>query len=79
VSAYHQVSPLERAEVGILLDLMVARLVMVVAIGGWRAARYPDNSDYILRNNALSWARLQASDGLERERARERLLAACGY
>lgn len=79
VSAYHQVSPLERAEVGILLDLMAARLVMVVAIGGWRAARYPDNSDYILRNNALSWARLQASDGLERERARERLLAACGY
>ena len=34
---------------------MMARLAMVVAIGGWRAARYPDNADYILRNNALSW------------------------
>ena len=58
---------------------MMARLAMVVAIGGWRAARYPDNADYILRNNALSWARLQACDGIARDAARQRLRAACGF
>ncbi|WP_454674629.1 phosphotransferase [Achromobacter pestifer] len=79
VAAYHQVSPLERAEVDVLFDLMMARLVMVVAIGGWRAARYPENRDYILRNNAVSWSRLQACDDMPRERAREQLRAACGY
>ena len=71
-------SPL-RAEVDILFDLMMARLVMVVAIGGWRAARYPENRDSILRNNALSWSRLQACDGMARESAQERLRAACGF
>ncbi|MDR6600525.1 Ser/Thr protein kinase RdoA (MazF antagonist) [Achromobacter deleyi] len=79
VAAYHEVNPLARAEVDILFDLMMARLVMVVAIGGWRAARYPENRDYILRNNAVSWSRLQACDGMAREHAQQRLRAACGF
>lgn len=78
-AAYHAVSPLQEAELDVLFDLMMARLAMVVAIGGWRAARYPDNADYILRNNALSWARLQACDGIARDAARQRLRAACGF
>ncbi|CAB3903724.1 phosphotransferase [Achromobacter deleyi] len=78
-AAYHAVSPLTPAELDVLFDLMVARLVMVVAIGGWRAARYPENSAYILRNNAVSWARLQACDGIARDAARQRLRAACGF
>ena len=38
VEAYHQVLPLERAELDILYDLIRARLVMTVAITEWRAA-----------------------------------------
>jgi Ser/Thr protein kinase RdoA (MazF antagonist) len=62
VAAYHAVRPLSAAEVGVLFDLVMARLVMVVAISGWRAARYPENATYLLRNNPLSWARLQACE-----------------
>jgi len=57
---YHAVSPLTDAETFVLLDLVRARLAMVVAISGWRAARQPDNAEYLMRNNAVSWARLQA-------------------
>jgi Ser/Thr protein kinase RdoA (MazF antagonist) len=62
VAAYHAVRPLSPAEVGVLFNLITARLVMVVAISGWRAARYPENATYLLRNNPLSWARLQACE-----------------
>ncbi|MET0187172.1 MAG: aminoglycoside phosphotransferase, partial [Achromobacter sp.] len=55
----------------------MARMVMVVAIGGWRAARYPENADYILRNNAISWQRLAACDAVPRATAQRVLRAAC--
>lgn len=63
-AAYHAVCPLQEAETALLLDLVRARLAMVVAISGWRAARHPGNAAYLLRNNAISWARLQACAAL---------------
>lgn len=59
VAAYHTVAPLSAAELAVLPAMIRARLVMVVAISGWRAARQPHNADYLLRNNAISWNRLQ--------------------
>ena len=76
-AAYHAVSPLEDREMALLLDMIRARLVMVVAISGWRAARHPDNAGYLLRNNAVSWARLAACDALTPARAHEAVAAAC--
>ncbi len=78
VAAYHAVLPLQRAEVEVLYPLMAARLVMVVAISGYRAARDPANAAYVLRNNGPSWARLGACDGLAPEHAAATLCAACG-
>ena len=43
--------PLQAAELDILFDLIATRMVLTVAITGWRAARYPENAAYILRNN----------------------------
>jgi hydroxylysine kinase len=77
-AAYHAVCPLSPQELGVLLDLVRARLAMVVAISGWRAARQPANAAYLLRNNAVSWARLQACAGIEPAEAEAALLAACG-
>lgn len=77
VAAYHAVLPLELAEVDLLFDLMTTRLVTVVAISGWRAAQHPENRDYILRNNALSWARLERCAGLSRVQAQRTLRRAC--
>jgi len=78
VAAYHAVLPLQRAEVDLLFTLMTARLVMVVAISGWRAARYPENAAYLLRNNPVSWARLLACERLGVEAATAALRRACG-
>lgn len=59
VAAFHEVCPLLPEEVAVLHDLMVARLVLVVAITGWRARRHPANRDYILRNSDRAWAGLR--------------------
>lgn len=76
-AAYHEVDPLEPAEMDVLFDLIKARLVTTVVVTGWRAARYPDNKDYILRNNPPAWAALDRLEGLGREDARDYLAKAC--
>lgn len=59
LSAWHLEFPLEPAEIDILPDLIAARLVTIITIASWRAARYPENADYILRNVT------NATNGLE--------------
>lgn len=76
-AAYHAQAPLQPAELDLLWPLVQARLLMVVAISGWRAVRQPEMADYLLRNNPISWARLQACAGVPPERAREAIHAAC--
>lgn len=76
-AAYHAEWPLQPLELELLTDLVRARLVMVVAISGWRAARQPDNAPYLLRNNAISWARLQALDSATPTQAVAALRQAC--
>ncbi len=77
VAAYHEVLPLEEQEIDILFDLITTRLTMTVVITGWRAARYPENRDYILRHNAMSWAGLERLSRLSREQGRDILRGAC--
>ncbi|HSV50907.1 MAG TPA: phosphotransferase [Burkholderiaceae bacterium] len=78
VAAYHAVRPLSPAEVDVLFTMITARLVMVVAISGWRAKRHPDNAAYLLRNNPLSWARLQACERIGFEAATHAFRRVCG-
>jgi Ser/Thr protein kinase RdoA (MazF antagonist) len=78
VAAYHRVAPLEEAEIAVLYDLIVARLVTTIVITGWRAQRYPANRAYILRNNPAAWAGLMRFSGLDRDEARDYLRRACG-
>jgi Ser/Thr protein kinase RdoA (MazF antagonist) len=78
VAAYHAVLPLTPQELDVLFDLMQARLMMVVAISGWRARRYPDNAPSLLRNNAASWARLIACERVGAQTATQALRQACG-
>lgn len=78
IAAYHAVRPLSPAEVDVLFTLITARLVMVVAISGWRATRCPENAAYLLRNNPLSWARLQACERVGATAATAAFRVACG-
>ncbi len=50
LDAYTSVLPLRPEEVDVLYGLIVLRKVMTVLITNWRAAGYPENREYILRN-----------------------------
>jgi Ser/Thr protein kinase RdoA (MazF antagonist) len=74
VAAYGQVNPLTAEELALLPDLITARLVTTLVITAWRAARYPENAPYILRNAPVSRAGLAALAGLDPARLAEALL-----
>ena len=77
MSAYHAVTPLNASEFDILFDLMATRMVMTIVISSWRAARYPENRAYILRNHQPAWARLSRMAVLSREAAMQQIKRAC--
>lgn len=75
-AAYHRANPLTAQEIALLPDLITARLVTTLTISAWRAARYPENAPYILRNAPTSSAGLDAlTDPVALTTT---LLAACG-
>ncbi len=76
VSGYATVCPLEEREAALLLDLIAARMLTTVAITSWRAARYPENSAYILRNSPSAWHGLHHFAAVDRAAASARLAAA---
>jgi Ser/Thr protein kinase RdoA (MazF antagonist) len=78
IGAYHAASPLLPIEIDLLYDLIGARMATTACITAWRAARYPENRDYILRNAPRAWAGLQAFAALPREEAQEYLRRICG-
>jgi 4-aminobutyrate aminotransferase-like enzyme/Ser/Thr protein kinase RdoA (MazF antagonist) len=73
IAAYHAVSPLDPAEFEVLLDLIATRMVMTIVVSSWRAACYPENRDYILRNNSSAWARLNRIARLPRGQAMQQI------
>ena len=50
-AGFQQACPLTDQERGHLLDLVLARVALRVVVPAWRARRFPENSDYILRSN----------------------------
>lgn len=74
--AYHQTNPLTAQELHLLPDLITARLVTTLTISAWRAARYPENAAYILRNAPTSRAGLDALT--DPATLATHLLTACG-
>ncbi|MCF8709954.1 phosphotransferase [Rhizorhapis sp. SPR117] len=77
IGGYHEVLPLRKAEQAVMLDLVTARLVITVLITEWRAARYPENRQYIMRNNGLARAGLDHIAHLSRDDASRQLLQFC--
>lgn len=59
VAGYHAHTPLGHEEVDLLYELIVARHVTAISIASWRAIRFPNNEDYIVRNTAVAWSRLR--------------------
>lgn len=74
VGAYHATLPLSDMEQEIVADLMATRHLITVLISEWRAKRYPENRDYIMRHNPASWEALELMAELSRDQARDLLL-----
>jgi Ser/Thr protein kinase RdoA (MazF antagonist) len=77
VRAYNATVPLEPVEIELLYDLIAARLVTTVAITSWRAERYPENRNYILRNAPSAWLGLERLAALGPDQVRKQILEAC--
>ena len=75
-AAYREANPLTPEEIVILPDLIMARLATTLTISAWRAARYPGNAPYILRNAPTSRAGLDALT--DPGALASQLLTACG-
>jgi Ser/Thr protein kinase RdoA (MazF antagonist) len=50
IAGYHAVTPLAAAELSLLPDLILGRVVARIIISEWRAERFPENRAYVLRN-----------------------------
>ncbi len=75
--AYHAVLPLAALEARLLPDLVIARMITTLLITAARAARYPENAHYILRNLATALQGLDALAALPAAAARATILQAC--
>jgi 4-aminobutyrate aminotransferase-like enzyme/Ser/Thr protein kinase RdoA (MazF antagonist) len=60
LAGYHELVPLEQDELGVLYDLIGARLTMLNVIASWRAAIHPYNRDYITGGVNETWSMLEA-------------------
>lgn len=63
-SAYHSTSALSELEVQLLPELMIARCVINVIVTEFLAERDPTNRPYIMKNNPVSWMRLERLSSL---------------
>ena len=50
IAGYHATTPLTTAELNLLPDLILGRVVARIIISEWRAERFPENRAYVLRN-----------------------------
>lgn len=78
IEAYNRIVALESAECDLLYDLIATRLAMTVLITEWRAARFPENKTYILKNHPAATSGLERLDGIPREQAQQRFRRICG-
>lgn len=60
LAGYHELVPIEEAELRILYDLIAARLAMLNVIASWRATIHPYNRDYITGGVNETWSLLEA-------------------
>ncbi|MEO0400609.1 MAG: phosphotransferase [Pseudomonadota bacterium] len=77
-SGYHSERPLASAECAVLPGLIRARLLTTILITHWRASLFPENQDYILRNNPSAWSGLRLLDDVEDGALVDSVCAACG-
>ena len=75
LAGYQAVRPLTEAEAMVLFDLIATRLALRGLIPAWRAALYPENRDYLMRNAGRAWQVMGQVAEMEPDRGQARLVA----
>lgn len=77
ISGYHAITPLTGGELDLLAELMLARILARIVISEWRAARFPANRVYILRNTPKAWEHLSRLLSIPGSEITARIHGAC--
>ena len=77
IGGYHATTPLTEEELNLLPDLIGARILARIVISEWRAARFPENRAYILRNTPRAWEHLGRLQAIRADEITERIHRAC--
>ena len=75
LAGYQAVRPLTEPEASVLFDLIATRLALRGLIPAWRAALYPDNREYLMRNAGHAWEVMGRVAEMDPERGQALLLA----
>ena len=77
VKGYNRVNKLESEEIELLFELMLLRHVVTVLITNWRASQYPDNKEYILRNEPRARRTIELLAEMNAEDVAKQIRVAC--
>ena len=77
LSGYSSVTPLQDDEIALIYDLILMRNYLTILIANWRAARYPENRDYILRNESRARSTVETLTGLGQEKVTDAFRLSC--
>ena len=78
IVGYHEIIPLEDAELRILYDLIAARLTMLNVIASWRVTLHPDNREYITGGVEQTWCTLEEWRALDPADVTKKFFRICG-
>jgi Ser/Thr protein kinase RdoA (MazF antagonist) len=77
LSGYHQKLALQDDEIEMLFDLILTRQVMTIVITNWRASVYPENREYILRNEPRARRTIERLGAMHRSDVTDMFRRAC--
>lgn len=77
IEGYHSRLPLTVEDAELLYDLITIRVLTALTIASWRATQFPENKDYILRNAAGAWRRLEMLESAGRRTIEEEIKVRC--
>lgn len=77
IAGFHSAYALTEDEIKLMPDLIAMRMLTTIVIASWRAARYPENASYILRNVATQRAGLDLLEAVGSDQLAEVLMKRC--
>ncbi|WP_262137622.1 phosphotransferase [Pseudomonas sp. Marseille-Q5117] len=73
LEGYQSVTPLTENELEVFHDLLMVRMALRLTLTEWRASRFPDNRDYILRNTPRTWQQFEQLRAMRRDQIEQAL------